>query len=390
MKKNLAVFFGGKSCEHDVSVVTGSQAMENADKQKYNVIPVYVDREGQWFTGDKLKDVSFIDNFDESKVTKVYLRPTPGNGELYPVNTGGMFKSKGAVAIIDVALLAFHGMNGEDGTIQGLFELADIPYTSSTVLGSSVGMDKIGMRLFFDGMGLPVLEHVFFDRNRWEHDRDAVIADTEKKLKYPMFIKPANLGSSIGISRADDRESLITALDIAFHYDRRVIVERAVAKLKEVNCSALGFGDDIKSSVCEQPVSWEKFLTFDEKYLRGENTKGMKSLNRIVPAPISDEMTQEVQDMTRRIFSAMDGKGVVRVDYIIDEANNKLYVNEVNTIPGSLAYYLWEPLGMNFQSLIDELVKYAIQARDEKQKNNYAFDSKLLKKFKPGGKLGTK
>jgi len=382
---NLAVMFGGKSCEHDVSVVTGLQAVENADQSKYHVIPVYITRDGVWYTGEKLKDVKFIQAFDPAKAERIYIEPVPG-GMLRYIDGGGLFSKKSAVKI-DAAILAFHGMNGEDGTVQGLLELAGIPYSSSGVLGSAVGMDKIAMRLCFKGMGLPVLPFQFYDRRYWSDNRESAADEIEKVLRYPLFVKPSNLGSSIGISRAENRQALMQAMDVAFHYDRRVIVENGVSDIMEVNCSVLGWGSSVEASVCEQPVTWETFLTFDEKYLRGKGTKGMKSLSRIVPAPIPEDLTHRIQEMSKQVFMALDCKGTVRIDYIIDKGENLLYINEINTIPGSLAFYLWEESGVKFPALIDRLVALAKQAMNDRLGNDYAYNSDILSKFKSGGSI---
>lgn len=393
MKKKLAVIFGGRAAEHDVSIVTGIQLIENSDKSKYDIVPIYITREGEWYTGDKLKSIEFIKKFDKNdkSLTAAYLSPVPGIGGLISMGpVGGLFAKAQKIIEVDVVIPAMHGLNGEDGTLQGLLELSDIPYASAGVLGSSAGMDKILMKSTFRGADIPVLESEYFTRDEWEKNQSKTLATLEKTLPYPMFVKPANLGSSIGISRADDREGLIKAIDIAAQYDRRIIVERAVTSIMEINCSCMGYGDSITASVCEQPVSWKEFLTFDEKYLRSNTSKGMQSLARKIPAPISSELTQEIQAMSIKIFKLLDCKGVVRIDYIIDSAQNKLYANEINTIPGSFAFYLWEPLGISFSKLIDTLVDDAIRANQDKRKSIFAFDSDILKKVNIGCTKGAK
>lgn len=392
MKKNIAVIFGGRTCEHDVSIITGHQILENADRVKYTLFPVYISRDGKWYTGDRLMDIAFLNKFDPGQVTRVSLEPTYGSRELYVWGgKSGLFGSKRkTVCLLDAVIPAMHGMNGEDGTLQGLLELCGIPYTGAGVFGSAVGMDKIGMRLFFRGADYPVLPYSFFNRSEWEQDAEKVLSRIEGVLRYPMFIKPANLGSSIGISRADSRETLSEAIAVALSFDRRVLVEQGI-DCTEINCSALGFGSDVRTSVCEQPVSWEEFLTFDEKYMRGKTgTKGMQSLSRIVPAPIEDEMTARIRELTADIFRAMDVKGVVRVDFMIDKKDGALYVNEINTIPGSLAFYLWEPMGLSFGALIDTLIDQAMAASRDKERNNYAYGTDMLANYRPGGAKGSK
>lgn len=393
----VAVFFGGKSVEHDVSVVTALQLMENIDKSKYEVIPVYITRNGDWFTGEKLKSVDAVRNFDpaDPELTRCYLPANARARQLYRYDAkkGGLFKKEERViATIDVAIPAMHGLHGEDGTLQGLLELAAVPYTSCGVLGSAAGMDKILMKAAFKGAGLPVLPYIYFDRGTLESCMEQHLDSAEAALSYPMFVKPANLGSSIGISKANNRAQLEEAIRVASHYDRRILVEQGVASLEEINCSAMGFGSDVQTGVCEMPVTWEEFLTYDEKYMRGGKSgkgskggsggaDGMAALARRIPAPISPEMTALVEKYTVEAFRLLDCKGVVRIDYILDKSSNTLYINEINTIPGSFAYYLWEPKGMSYTKLLDRLIELAMVAYDEGKNNEYAYDSEILARY---------
>jgi D-alanine-D-alanine ligase len=398
VKLNIAVIFGGRTVEHDVSIVTALQFMDNADKGKYNLVPLYISRDGKWYAGEKLRDITFFEKFDAGQVTQVYLEPTDGSRAVWPAKpSGGVFGGgRKPLAEIDVAVPSVHGMNGEDGTLQGLLELMNLPYASPGVLGSALGMDKIAMKTAFSGAGFPILPWTSLERSRFSRDTEASLDEIEKKLGYPVYVKPSNLGSSIGISRADDRERLKASLEVAFSYDRRAVAERAVTDCLEINCSALGFEGDVKASLCEQPVSWKEFLTFDQKYLRGGGkgakgpAGGMENMQRLIPAPIGDEMTRRIQDLTVGAFRLLDCRGVVRVDFMIDRASGELYVNEINTVPGSFAFYLWEPAGVPYPRLIDIVVEKALEAHREKNKNNYAFDSSLLGKFRRGGAKGAK
>jgi len=395
MKKNVAVLFGSRSVEHDVSIVTGIQLIENIDKEKYDVIPVYIAKDGEWYTGEKLADIAFVREFDKNAkgIKRVCLPPVPGTkGLLTCPESGGLFgRAKQEHIPVDVVIPALHGLHGEDGTVQGLLELADIPYTSCGVVGSAAGMDKYVMKCAFRGAGVPVVDGVVFNRDEWEKDPDAVANRLEAEVGYPMFIKPANLGSSIGISRADNREKLFFAVTVAAAYDRRIIAEQAVVDNIEINCSCVGFGGDVTASVCEQPISWGELLDFSAKYLSGGGkpgtaSSGMASLNRLIPAPISEELTKKVQDLSVKIFKALDCKGVVRIDFLYDTKNDQLYANEINTIPGSFAFYLWEPLGIPYSELIDKLIACAELAHREKACSNYAFESDILKKTGLGAK----
>lgn len=391
---NIAVFFGGKTVEHDVSIVTAQQLIQNIDK-KHTVIPVYITRDGDWFSGEKLADIKAFSAFNKADkdICRVYI---PANGkakQIYRFNPKrGLFSQNNIFAKVDVAIIAMHGLNGEDGTLQGLLEMANIPYTSSGVLGSASGMDKILMKAAYIGAGFPVLPYTFFDRQAWFANKDEIIAKCESKLEYPMFVKPSNLGSSIGISKAHNRDELISAIDVAVEYDHRILVEKGLDKPKEVNCSALGFGDDVSASVCEMPACSDEFLSFSDKYLNGGKTQAsMEALSRRIPAPIPDEMTNRIRQLSIDIFKLMDCKGVVRIDYICSSDLSELYVNEINTIPGSFAFYLWEPLGISYTELIEKLIEYAFKAFEAKTNNNFAFDSEIIAKFASscaGGKCG--
>lgn len=392
---NVAVFFGGKTVEHDVSVVTAQQLIQNMDKTKYRPVPVYITRDGDWFSGEKLNKIEAFKNFDKGApdVKRVYLPANTRTKQLYlfKPEKQGMFKKENNVYMpIDCAIIAMHGLNGEDGTIQGLLELADIPYTSSGVLGSASGMDKILMKAVFKGAGFPTLPYTYFDRDEFNLNPQEILDKCENALTYPMFVKPSNLGSSIGISKAHNREELKKAIEIAREYDRRILVEKGVDSPKEINCSALGYGSSVKASVCEMPHNSDEFLTFSDKYLNGSKTQaGMEALSRRIPAPISKELTKRIEDMTIDAFKLMDCKGVVRIDYMLDE-NDELYINEINTIPGSFAFYLWEPLGLNYTALIDELIDIASKAHKDKKSNNFAFDSEIIAGFARNGQKAGK
>lgn len=396
-KMNIAVFFGSRSCEHDVSIVSALQCIEATKAAGFNVTPVYISRDGLWYTGEPLENIETFREFNPMTkgITRVTLDVTANAGDLWawPPQRAGMFaKVPAPLCHIDCVIPVFHGWHGEDGTIQGLLEMANIPYASSGVLGSAIGMDKIAMKQILRGAGFPVLDFVWFTREQLKKERQAVIERVEKEIKYPAFIKPAALGSSIGVSRAKNREELERALDVAASYDRRILVEVGVVHPVEINCAAVGYGEDVRASVCEMPVpsSNDTFLDFWQKYLRnastkGEDSRGMKSLSRVVPAPIGDELTGRIQTMTCDIFKLLDCCGTVRVDFILDQ-NDMLFVNEPNTIPGSLAFYLWKASGLDFPKLIEKMVEDALRAHADKNSSVFAYDSSILKKVAAGTK----
>ena len=392
MKLNIAVIFGSRTCEHDVSIISGMQAAGGLNQNDYSVERVYISRDGSWYVGEALKDMKFYQNPDFSKVTRVI--PAAGDQKLRLIRAEQQKKKlfgkadDGIYGEYDVAMPVMHGMNGEDGSLQGMLELINVPYTSAGIMGCAVGMDKITMKQLFKGCGLPVLEGVWFDRAKWGEKHTEILDECEKKLTYPMFVKPANLGSSIGISRATDRDSLEDAIDTACAYDRRILVEQGVESPREVNCSTLGYGSEVITSALEMPVTGKDVLDFSEKYLRGSKSggsKGMQSLARIIPAPISEECSAKIKQLAAEIFEVLDLKGVARTDFILDKDDN-VYINEANIIPGSLAFYLWEPEGISFDKLLDKMVEYAFRAHADKNGSVYSFDSSILQNIVSGSK----
>ncbi|MEW6162307.1 MAG: D-alanine--D-alanine ligase family protein [Nitrospirota bacterium] len=373
----IGVIFGSRSVEHEVSIITAHQVMQAIDKHKYEIVPIYITKEGHWFTGEKLlmlesfKDLSSL----VSSLEKAYIAPDLSVGSLVGVSQK-WFRKKLARKI-DVAFPLVHGTYGEDGTLQGLLELANIPYVGAGVLGSALGMDKIAMKAVFKENHLPTVNYVWFLRNEWQAKQEEIIAGIEVYLKYPLFVKPANLGSSIGISKAKSREDLIYAVEVASHYDRRLIVEESVEDGIEINCSVLGNEEPIPS-VCEQPVSWEEFLNYDEKYLRGGKTSGLKGAERRIPAPIIPGLTEKIQELAVKAFRTVDCRGIARVDFLVNTEKDEIFINEINTIPGSISFYLWEATGIRFSELVERLIGLAIDAYKEKSKITYSYDSKLI------------
>ena len=378
MKKNIGIIFGGKSVEHEVSVITGLQIIENADKQKYNIIPIYIDKDGDWYFGDALKDVKIYSDWCKSK--KKIKKFIPG---LDKNNKKDILNSLYSL------IIAIHGNYGEDGKLQGFLELAGIPYASSGVVGSATGMDKVVMKKIFLGMDLPVLPYIWFKRNEWEEKREEIIKKIHYTLDYPVFVKPANLGSSIGISMASNEEELTEAIEIAINYDKRILVEKGIADPCEVNASAIFKNGEVLVSEIEEPVRWEEFLSFNDKYIRSnsKSKSGMSGMSRKIPADINDEIRSHVINYTRAIYKAMDCSGVVRVDYLLDSDKTKVYINEINTIPGSFSFYLWEPSGIKFSELIDIIIEESVKAFEDRKKDIIRYDSEILTRLN-GPKTG--
>ncbi len=381
---SVGVIFGGRSVEHDVSIVTAHQVMA-ALSERFEVVPVYVTRDGRWLTGAALNDLAvYRERRWDSAGEPGYIPPVPGSGGV--VVPGGRLKGSRTVHL-DVVIPCIHGTFGEDGTLQGLLELADLPYAGSGVAGSAVGMDKVAMKRAFRAAGLPIPPHVAIDAERIVADVHPVVREIEDHIGYPAFVKPSRLGSSVGIAKATDERGLIEALEVARRYDRRVLVEQAMEGCAEINCSVLGApGRQPRASVCEQPLAWQEFLSFDDKYLRGgkspasapKSSSGMAAQERRIPAPISEALTKQVQENAIAAFEAVDAAGVARVDSFVREETGETWVMEINTVPGSLSFYLWEASGLPFDQLLDELIDIALSRHRATGDLMFSFESGML------------
>jgi len=386
----IAVLFGGRSVEHDVSIVTGQQVIEALRKDHYEIVPVYISRDGKWYTGDPLLK---LDNFKDENivnqdgVVSCVISPDVRHHGLILNPLAGRF-SKSEIKRLDVVFPAIHGSHGEDGTLQGLFELADIPYVGCATLGSALTNDKILTKMVLRQSNVPVLDDVYLSREDWLTNPDAIIKQITSKFEYPLFIKPATLGSSIGVGRADSEILLCASIDIAANFDRRIIVEPAMINGIEINCSVMGYGNQFEASVLEQPVTWDDFLSYEDKYLRGGD--GMKSAERIIPAPISDELTKRIKDMTISAFKAVDGRGIARIDYLVKPETNEVYLNEINTMPGSVSFYLWREVGYSTTDVVEKLIKLAQDANAVKRRNMYDYKTNLVAVASQRGVKGAK
>ncbi len=382
----VGMIFGGRSVEHEVSALTAHQAMAALPRDRYTPIPIYITKEGRWFTGAALMDLANYVDLDklQTLAEPVLFSADATQPGLLPRKAPerkGLFGGKAAeleIEPLDVAFPLLHGSHGEDGTVQGLLELADLPYVGCGVEASAIGMDKLMAKVALRAAGLPVLPDYSLSRARWQREPDAVLAEIEAAFPYPVFVKPVSLGSSIGVSSAEDRTALHFAIDVAATYDSRVMIEPAQQDIFEINCSVLGDANDARASVCERPIS-AGTLSYDEKYLKGGKGKGMKGGRRIIPADISDDLTRAIQDTAIKTFRAIGAAGVSRVDFLVHPDTGVFYVNEINTLPGSLSFYLWEPSGVSFPDLLTTLIGYAQARHREKRRSTYSFDSSLLR-----------
>lgn len=379
MKTNIGVFFGGCSTEHEISVISASQAMSAIDRSVYDVTPVYITKQGRWYTGEALFDVKNYRDVPSllAKCTEVYMKPVKGDFDLY-INRRKMFGSDVA-AKLDVAIPVLHGSYGEDGTFEGVLDAIGIPYAGCDVLASANGMDKITMKMILQACNVPVVDYVWFTDRQWSADRDGMLKLVESSLGYPVIVKPANLGSSVGIGRAANRERLIECIDEAEKYSSRIIVEHMVDNLHEVNCSVLGDCDDYITSVCEEPIKSGEILSYEDKYMGGtKGAKGMQASQKRIPADLPKEVSDRIRFLAGETFRVLSCHGVSRVDIIMDADNGNIYVNEINTIPGSLSFYLWEASGISFDKLMDRLVKLALKRERERGMKIKSYDQNIF------------
>ncbi|MDE6081995.1 MAG: D-alanine--D-alanine ligase [Muribaculaceae bacterium] len=386
MKTNIGVFFGGRSTEHEISVISASQAMHAIDRDKYDVTPVYISKQGKWYTGDALLDVKNYKNINEllNHCTEVYMRPVYDDYNLYKTKKS-MFGSD-VVTKLDVVIPVLHGSNGEDGIFEGVLESIGIPFAGCNTLSSANGMDKITMKMILKDNGIPVVDYVWFTDRQWFNDRERLIEKIETEIGYPVIVKPANLGSSVGISRAKDRDELIASVDTAQKYSTRIVVEDMVEELQEINCSVLGDCDDYRMSVLEEPIKTGDFLTYEDKYMGGsKGAKGMQASQKRIPAELPEDETERIKFLAGETFRVLSCHGVSRVDVIVDRKTRNIYVNEINTIPGSLSFYLWEATGITFPQLMDRLVSLAVKRKRDQRSKTVSYDQNI---FAMGG--GTK
>ncbi|WP_289825941.1 D-alanine--D-alanine ligase family protein [uncultured Duncaniella sp.] len=379
MKTNIGVFFGGRSTEHEISVISASQAMHAINRDKYDVTPIYISKQGRFYTGDALFDVANYRDIPSllAKCTQVYMEPSYGDYNLYRVKKP-MFGSA-VLTTLDVVIPVLHGSNVEDGIFEGVLETIGIPYAGCNTLASANGMDKITMKMILRECGVPVIDYVWFTDKEWFKKRDELIARIEDKIGYPVIVKPANLGSSVGIGRAGNREQLIGKIEIAEKYSSRIIVEHMVDNLKEINCSVLGDCDEYRSSVLEEPIKSAEILSYEDKYMGGtKGAKGMQASQKRIPADLPAGMTERIRFLAGETFRVLGCHGVSRIDFIIDDDTKEIFVNEINTIPGSLSFYLWEATGLSFDALMDTLVKLALKRKREQGQKTVSYDQNIF------------
>lgn len=385
MKKTVAVLFGGRSVEHEISVITGLEVLGTIDTERYDPTPVYIDARGRWFTGDALTSKDFYRGLPQTldQVTEVVLLPTPGARGLKVVESQSsgfklFSKPKEEVLVVDVFFPAFHGQFGEDGCIQGLFELADVIYTGCNVGASAIAMNKFHCKAILSAQGVPVLPGIIVEKAQAQRglaDVRATIVATEGLREYPLFVKPLTLGSSIGVGRAGNEQELTAALAKAFEFDSYALVEPCVTELLEINVSVLEGPDGPTASVVEIPVPSKDTLTYEDKYLRGgkgkkggpQRVSGMASLSRVIdPEDLDSRIKEMVRAHAITAFKALQCAGCVRFDFMLNLATQQLYFNELNPLPGSLAHYLWAKSkpAVLYTEMLTRMIEAAVQRKE--------------------------
>ena len=387
MKLRLGVIFGGESVEHEVSIISAIQAMKNLDEEKYEIIPIYIGKDREWYTGKLLKNIEIYSDIELLKKYAKNVVLTNRKNNFVLIKKTGI---KRIVDYVDLILPIVHGTNVEDGTLQGFLELIGIPYVGSNVYSAAIGQDKVFQKQILESSFIPVTKYIWFFDNDYKENEEEILNNIEK-LGYPVMVKPARLGSSVGISKAKNKEEVKESIIDAMKYDEKILIEKVVDNLIEVNCSVLGNYEYQEASELEEVMGVDEFLSYRDKYLgsnKTKGTKGMASTNRILPARLDDKIANEIKETSKKVFKVLNSSGVIRIDYLIDKKTNKYYVNETNTIPGSLSFYLWEATKKPYKELLDDMINLAIRTYKRKKRKVFSFETNILSNF--NGLKGTK
>lgn len=376
---NIGVFFGGKSPEHDISIITGQLVISELRKINYSVVPIYFGKNGEWYINQELGSLKFFQNKEKEKKLSTFekfeLDLAKSRGKLV-FKTSGFFKK---TITIDLAFPAFHGSNGEDGTIQGLFELFNVPYVGCDVPSSAIAFDKILTKTYYKSTDIPTTNFVFFNKNDWEENKAGIMSEIKETLRYPLFVKPPKLGSSIGISKAKDEKELEFGVEVALHYGEKVLIEDGVENLMDITCCIIG-NKNLEASFIQESVFESELFDFKEKYLKdGGAQLGNAKNSLIIPARLDAETTKNVQDLAKEIYLGVGASGIARIDFLYNKEIKKIYANEINPMPGTVYHHLWKASGLELNQLLSKLLDFAKERHKEKNKIKYTFDSDMLK-----------
>ncbi|MDR2753997.1 MAG: D-alanine--D-alanine ligase, partial [Oscillospiraceae bacterium] len=395
MKLKLAVIFGGKSVEHEISIISALQAVAALDTEKYDVLPVYITKDNAFYIGEEIGKIEAYKDIPALLAKSRQVLPARIEKKAVLLRTPAKKFGNNVLAEVACVLPIVHGTNVEDGTLQGLLRLLGVPFAGCDVAASAIGMDKFAQKCVFKYAGIPVLDCVQLGVRAYDEDPDAQLTRIAETFGFPVIVKPVNLGSSVGIGKANDRAALQKALELAFRFAGRVLVEPAVRNLREINCAVLGNADEARASVCEEPLNADEILSYENKYLRGgksgKNGKGgfqpskappdaggMAGLDRRIPADIPAELAEKIRALAVRGFQSIDCNGVARIDFLMDDATGEVWLNEINTIPGSLSFYLWEPTGLPYAKLLDEMIRLAFARERADADLHFSFETNVL------------
>lgn len=390
-KKRVIIAFGGASPEHEVSVLTAHQAIAALDGvDEFELIPLYVTKAGRWLTGDSLLELKNFEHLStlEKECYGCSFAQNRYGASVLRVEKKNFFSSSEEIRP-DVILIAFHGSSGENGAFQGICEFHNFPYTGSGVAASAAGMDKVLAKQLCRAAGIPVVEWVDFHEEEWVARQNEIL-DNMEALEYPLVVKPVHLGSSIGVKMVTGRESLVFAVEQAFRYDSHLLAEKAIQPLTEINCSVMGSAQEPEVSVCERPLGREELLSFQDKYLAEDGTKGMASASRIIPADIPETLSSEIRENSRAIFHLLGCRGIARLDFLLEKETGNYYFNEINTIPGSFSFYLWQESGLSFTELLKKLIQKALEEQRKKNRRIQSYETNLLSRKAVKGIKGLK
>ena len=386
MKTVIGVFFGGKSVEHEVSIISALQVVENLDKEKYDIIPIYISKDNKFYSSEFLSDINRYKDLDEIVRLSDEVYFTHENGSLLVNKKDGLLKK--VLFKIDIVFPVVHGLNVEDGTLEGFLEMYNIPYVGCDVCSSAVGMNKIIFKKVLESSNIPVVEYDTLNISEFEQDSKKAFEKIKDKLSLPIIVKPANLGSSVGIEIIKDEKEFVPKMQQVFEFCENVLIERCITNLREINCSVVGGFSSQEVSVLEEPIKEDEILSYKDKYLgngkggklskMGGKSSGMASLTRKIPAQLDKDQEDEIYNLAKNTFKLLNCEGISRIDFIIDGDNNKIYVNEINTIPGSLSFYLWEPKGVKFSELLDKAIRIAIKRQERRNKITYSTNVNIL------------
>lgn len=373
--KTIGVFFGSRSPEHDVSIITGQLIIAGLKKCGYNVIPVYIDKKGKWYSDARLSSMKFFTQNPtdpDKKLESFNIDFNKSSGKI--VKQSGFLRSN---VTFDIAFPAFHGQNGEDGTFQGMCEMLNVPYVGCDVASSALTMDKVLTKMIYKANNIPTVDFTYFNLSEWRINKKSVIQKI-KSLNWPVIIKPARLGSSIGISKAKNQKELEFAIEVALHYDEKAIVEKAIENLMDVTCCVIG-NDKPIPSLLQESIFESGFFSYEEKYLKGGGAQtGNATQNIIIPAQLDKKTTKEIQDAAVNAYKVIGCSGIGRVDFLYDKKTKKWFANEVNTLPGTLYHHLWKKSGIPFEDLLKKLITYAEEKYQKKKQITYTFNSNIL------------